>query len=74
MNLNPECNGAHCAAAIGQVRVLPTGGDSNAILCRTCFAHEIVWRRERNRELGASAQFALPTWEACKVYDHGAIE
>jgi hypothetical protein len=46
-------------------------GDANEILCRACFEHEIKYRRERNRELGTFAQFALPTWEACKAYDHG---
>jgi len=65
---NPDCNGSHCQQRTGEVRVLPTGGDGNVILCRACFDHEIRWRRERNRELGDFAQFKLPAWEACEVY------
>lgn len=65
---NPNCDGAHCRTGTGEVRKLPTGGDSNAILCRDCFRHEDQWRRERNRELEASAQFDIPTWEDLEVY------
>lgn len=52
----------------GEVRVLPTGGDGNSILCRACFDREIRYRRDRNRQLGKDCQFKLPTWEECKVY------
>lgn len=68
MNHNPNCDGSHCQTVKGQVRLLPTGGDGNAILCRSCFAHEIQFRRERNRELSTDCQFALPTWETLKIY------
>ncbi len=71
MNLNPMCGGAHCNVPDGEVRVLPTGGDSNAILCRACFQHEIRWRRGENLRRGADNQFPLPTWEELKVYDPG---
>ena len=68
MNRNPNCGGSHCAFADGPVRVLPTGGQSNAILCRSCFEHEMRWRKERNRELGTAYQFKLPDWGTLEVY------
>jgi len=49
--------------------VLPTGGDSNAILCRSCYQHELQWRRERNRDLADSAKFDLLGWETLEVYN-----
>ena len=63
------CDGGHCRSATGEVRVLPSGGSSNLILCRACFDHEIRWRRDRNRDLGRDAQFKLPTWDSLRVYD-----
>lgn len=66
--MNPNCDGGNCVIETGEVRVLPTGGDSNAILCRACFAREIAFRRERNRELSSDCKFDLPTWDSLKVY------
>jgi hypothetical protein len=56
----------------GEVRLLPTGGDGNAILCRSCLEHEISIRRRRNAELAAQktgTSFDLPKWEDLKVYE-----
>ena len=66
--MNPECSGSGPCILGGEVRVLPTGGDSNAILCRLCFNREIAWRKERNRELAKDCAFKLPTWDSLKVY------
>ena len=66
MNLNNRCGGGHCQNAEGEVRWLPTGGDSNAILCRACFEHEMNYRRDRNRELAPECAYALPRWEDLK--------
>lgn len=69
---NPNCDGDKCGInKTGQVRVLPTGGDSNAILCRPCFENELRFRRDRNRELADANKFDLPTWESLRVYDAG---
>lgn len=68
---NPNCDNDKCKSAIGEVRVLPIGGDSNAILCHACYAHEMAFRAERNIELGKAYQFDLPKWEDLKVYDCG---
>ena len=65
---NPNCDGSHCVRP-GLVRVLPTGGDSNGILCYHCFVHEIGWRRDRNKTLEESAQFPLPEWQSLRVYN-----
>ncbi len=66
---NPNCDGDHCTLNDGPVRVLPYGGSGgNGILCRSCFDHEMAWRRERNQELEQFAQFDLPLWSTLKVY------
>lgn len=70
---NPNCDGGNCISAVGEVRVLPTGGDSNAILCRACFDHEMRFRRERNKELAESAAFDLTGWLTLKVYNPGLL-
>jgi hypothetical protein len=66
--LNSNCDGGCCLRSEGEVRVLPTGGSSNLILCRACYEHELAWRRERNRELGAAFKFELPTWDSLEIY------
>lgn len=65
---NPNCDGAQCRKPTGEVRRLPTGGGSNAILCRWCFQYEIEWRKERNRLLGDDNLFDLPAWGDLEVY------
>jgi hypothetical protein len=65
---NPNCDGSHCQSETGEVRVLPLGGGANLILCVACHAHEIAWRRERNRELSKDAAYALPAWAELEVY------
>lgn len=59
---NPECSNNP------EVRILPTGGESNAILCKCHYEVEMRFRRERNRELGKDCQFALPQWNSLKIY------
>lgn len=65
---NTYCNGAKCKGP-REVRVLPTGGDSNAIICRACFHHEMKWRTERNKSLGKHAQFKILKWSDIKPYE-----
>lgn len=65
---NPNCDGEHCARDTGEVRVLPTDSEGNAILCRGCFDYEMAFRRERNHELEGANKFDLPTWDSLKVY------
>jgi hypothetical protein len=65
---NNNCDNDKCTDSKGEVRVLPTGGEGNAILCRACFRHELRFRMERNRELCPENQFDLPSWQDLKVY------
>jgi hypothetical protein len=68
---NPNCDGSHCRSETGEVRVLPTSRDphgGNIILCRSCLAHEVQWRKERNKDLAEEARFPLPSWESLEVY------
>ncbi len=46
--MNPMCDNDKCLSANGEVRLLPTGADSNAILCHACFDHELRFRRDRS--------------------------
>lgn len=67
---NPNCDGGtdgDCSSN-PQVRVLPTGGEGNLIVCWRCFGREMEYRRERNRELSKDCQFKLPKWEDLKIY------
>jgi hypothetical protein len=63
--INNNCNGdgPHRGS---QVRLLPTGGGGNAILCRACFRREMAYRYDRNREVKGS--FDIPVWDSLKVY------
>ena len=65
---NPNCDNNKCLNSKGQVRVLPSGGESNLILCLNCFNYEMVYRRERNKELSKDCLFKLPKWEDLEVY------
>jgi hypothetical protein len=65
---NPNCDGSG-PHVISEVRVLTTGGDGNAILCRVCFIREMEFRKDRNKTLGTASQFEMPTWESLKVYE-----
>ena len=43
----------------GSVRRLDTGGGSGAYLCRKCWAHEMRWRKMRNKTLMGDAKFPI---------------
>jgi len=43
----------------GPAARLETGGGSGLYLCPPCWAHEMEWRKERNRELDPSCMFAI---------------
>ncbi len=60
---NNDCNGAGPHKA-GEVRLLPTGGGGNDILCRACFDSEMRYRRD------AGITVNLPKWETLKVYEY----
>jgi hypothetical protein len=66
---NPNCDNDKCRASLGEVRLLPTGGGGNAILCYACYEHEMRYRRSRNMDLAVREPFDTPPWESLKVYD-----
>jgi hypothetical protein len=65
---NPNCDGGGPHAP-GEVRLLSTGGDSNAILCHACYLRELQWRRIRNLELAEHMKFKLPAWSELEPYE-----
>ena len=68
---NPNCDNELCKDPNGEIRVLPTGDSSNALLCFTCFLHEMQFRHERNKELSEDCKFDTPTWKSLEIYDPG---
>lgn len=64
---NDMCDNNRCATKNGEVRVIPTGGGGNMILCFACYRHEMSYRRERIKELGEGS-YDLPSWESLEVY------
>lgn len=72
---NWNCGGSHCQETrkdekeiFSEVRVLATSHDSNAILCKACFNHEIAWRKQENKTRPVYARFEILTWESLEVY------
>lgn len=63
---NPNCDGTHCEQADGEVRLLPTGGDGNAILCYACYLHEMAYRKDLVK---GQMPPDLPAWKSLKVYE-----
>ena len=62
---NCDGSGPH---SLGDVRVMPTGGDGNMILCLRCWLKENSYRIERNRDLADFAKFDIIEWQNAKVY------
>ena len=62
---NDNCDGTGPHTQ-GEVRSLPTGGMTRAILCRACFLREMNWRRERYQ----AGEYRWPThfWDELEVY------
>lgn len=60
---NPNCDHWYCAGPDTEVRILPLPGGANAILCSSCFMHEMNWQRLRNQTLAVDARFPLPLWQ-----------
>ena len=63
---NWNCENDKCRDPKGEVRLLPSGGDGNSILCRPCFNHEITYRQGR---IADGVPFDLPKWGDLKVYE-----
>jgi hypothetical protein len=53
---NNNCDGAG-PHTVGEVRMLPYGGDGNLILCKACYARELAYRGESS-----------PSWDSAPVY------
>jgi hypothetical protein len=68
MRENPMCGGNGPHSISQEVRVLPTSSMSNAIVCRLCFAREILFRKEENAIHGKN-HFETPEWEALEAYE-----
>jgi len=67
---NPQCDGARPHVP-GQTAYLPLPGGAGVYLCARCWAAEMAWRVERNRELAPDARyditgFPAPAPEECK--------
>ena len=71
MARNWNCDGnTRNKCDMGEVRVYPTGGDSNMIYCRHCFEHENRYNRNRVAEGNVDPKnFPQQNWDKAKIYD-----
>ena len=65
---NPNCDGSHCKQETGEVRLYPTGGGGNAILCFACWANENRYNYKRGQETGNPDNFKQINWFEGEVY------
>lgn len=65
---NCDCDGSGPHSG-DDVRLLPMGGGSNAILCRACWDYEIEYRREISKGSSLQQFCQFPKWEDGKVYE-----
>lgn len=66
---NPNCDNDKCWQEHGEIRFLPLGGDGNALLCRTCFNHEMAYRKARAEETKCPENFLILRWEDLDIYE-----
>lgn len=75
-----NCEGMRCVTKQGELRLLPYSS-GNCILCRSCYEHEMRYRRRINthrakqRKLGnlhtPDTDLNTPTWEDLTIYAGG---
>ena len=68
-NQNNMCDGAGPCSK-GEVRVLPYAEAGNLIVCKSCFNREMIFRRQRNFELGKDCQYDVPKWADLEIYQN----
>ena len=73
-NKNPNCGGAHCSAATGPVKLYPTGGGGNDILCHSCWEHQNAYNRQRVRDGAEAANFPVQDWATAKPFEEDSDE
>lgn len=72
---NTMCDCNHCIQPDGEVRLLPTGGDGNMVVCYACYIHEAMSFLERAKEINEGFLYikvgasSLPKWTSLKVYE-----
>lgn len=68
MGHNPNCDGGHCQASKGTVKVYPLGGGGNLILCIACWANENRYRHVRGVHYGRPEEWPQINWDTAEVY------
>jgi len=71
MARNYNCDGSKCISSNGEVRVYPTGGGSNLILCYNCWANENRYRFNKGREYKRPEDWPQVDWVKARVYNTG---
>jgi len=70
----PGCDGSGPHTPTGPLKMLPTGGGGNLILCQADWAKEQLYRQERNEELGEDAKYSLTPWSEGKIYSNASLK
>ena len=65
---NNYCDGSHCASDTGEVKLYPTGGGGNMILCHACWAHENRYRHIRGVEAKQPENWPQVDWAKAETY------
>ena len=68
MSNNPMCDGSRCSKDNGEVRIYPTGGGGNMILCYSCWVYENKFNYRRGVETENPQYFAQHDWNKSKIY------
>ena len=51
----------NCSREVKAYR-LPIGGGAGINLCKSCWAKEMKWRKQRNKTLSKDAKFTIKKW------------
>lgn len=52
----------------GALKLYPTGGGGNLILCGACWKRENHYRKERGAESGCPENWPTPSWDDAEIY------
>jgi len=64
--MNPNCDNYNCTNQNKESRILPIGNNCTLILCKSCYEHEMEYRKKCITE--HVQNYELPKWEDLEIY------